>query len=107
MRGPEASANSTTQDAKCGTQRKPRSPKGLRGFLHFRPCHFSNFQPTGESPVIQVMCERCYSKPMVAKRVAFDGATGSLCSDCVHAFSLWLHGASSFRSGPPEAGVTS
>jgi hypothetical protein len=57
--------------------------------------------------VIQVMCERCKSNKMVAKRVTFDGSHRALCPDCLHSFSLWLRGASSWRSGPYEERVTS
>jgi hypothetical protein len=57
-------------------------------------------------PVIQVMCERCKSQKIVSKRVNFDGSARALCPDCLHAFSRWLHGASTFGSYPrEEAGV--
>lgn len=57
--------------------------------------------------MIQVMCERCKSNQMVAKRVDFDGSHRALCPDCLHSFSLWLRGASSWRSGPYEERVSS
>jgi transposase-like protein len=57
--------------------------------------------------VIANMCERCKSKKVVANRVAFEGSDRHLCPDCLHSFSLWLHGASTWRRGPNEAGVTS